>query len=203
MPRSVLPASVLLIFFGASAIGNTKGAEAVKSDVPLGADEVAIYKTVLQQYVASKGEDRLNVSARTYPFDPNSHRSSVTADCLRGIELQNLASVAHTFHVLTPEVLTVKKTRLVDPNKQAQIVRENDPDKTMRKGKSVSEAVNEAYSTALFSLSEIAFDKEKRHAIVSYSYWCGALCGHGSTLVFEKVGNTWKKMDRRCGGWIS
>ena len=101
MPRSVLTAAVLLVF-GASGIGNTKGTKAVKSDVPLGADEVAIYKTVLQQYTARKGEDRLNVSVRTYPFDPNSHRSSVTAECLRGIELQNLATVAHTFHVLAP-----------------------------------------------------------------------------------------------------
>jgi hypothetical protein len=202
MARSVLTA-VFLIFFGASVIGNTKSAEAVKSGIPLGADEIAIYEAVLQQYVTRKEADRLNVSVRTYPFDPNSHRSSVTADCLRGIELQNLASVAHTFHVLTPKVLAVKNTRLVDPDKQSQVVRENDPDKTMRKGKSVSEAVNEAYSTALFSLSEIAFDKEKRHAVVSYSYWCGALCGRGSTLVFEKVGNTWKEMDRHCGGWIS
>jgi hypothetical protein len=129
--------------------------------------------------------------------------SGVTADCLRGIELQNLASVGHTFHVLTRNVLTVKNTTLVDPEKQSEIVRENDPDKTMRKGKSVSEAVNGAYSTALFSLSEIAFDKKNRHAVVSYSYWCGALCGNGSTLVFEKVGSSWKKMDRHCGGWIS
>lgn len=203
MLRSVSTATVLLILFGASVLGNTRPAEPVKSNVPLCADEIAIYGAVLRQYVTSKATDRLNVSARTYPFDPDSHANGVTADCLRGIELQNLASVAHTFHVLTPNVLTVKKARLVDPDKQSQVVRENDPDKTMRKGKSVSEAVNDAYSTALFSLSEIAFDKEKRHAVVSYRYWCGALCGHGSTLVFEKVGNTWKKMDRHCGGWVS
>ena len=203
MPRPVLTAALLLIFFGVSVLGNTRSAEPVKSNVPLSDDEIAIYQVVLQQYVTSKEADRLDVSVRTYPFDPNSHRSGVTADCLRGIELQNLASIAHTFHLLTPNVLTVKNSRLVDPDKQSQIVRENDPDKTMRKGKSVSEAVNEAYSTALFSLSEIAFDKENRHAVVSYSYWCGALCGHGSTLVFERVGNIWKKMDRHCGGWIS
>lgn len=203
MPRSLLTAAVLLIFFGASVLGNARRAEPAKSDVPLSADEIAIYEAVLQQYVGRKEADRLNVSVRTYPFDPNSHRSGVTADCLRGIELQNLAKVVLTFHVLTPNLLTVKNMRLVDPDKQTQVVRENDPDKTMRKGKSVSQAVNDAFSTALFSLSEIAFDKENRHAVVSYSYWCGALCGHGSTLVFEKVGNTWKKMDRHCGGWIS
>ncbi len=204
MPRSFLTASALLIFFGVSAmIDNARGAGAIESDVPLTPDEVAIYKTVLQQYLAGSARQRLNVSVRTYPFDPNSHPGSVGVDCLRGIELQDLQKVAHTFHVLTFGVLTLKNTRLVDPDKQSEIVRENDPDKTMREGKSVSEAVNEAFSTGLFSLSEIAFDKEKRHAVVSYSYRCGALCGQGSTLVFEKVGNSWKKMDRRCGGWIS
>lgn len=203
MPRSVSTVSILLAFFLASVIGNAISGEAIKSDVPLSADEIAIYKTVLQQYVARKGQNQLNVSVRTYPFDPTSHPGSVTADCVRGIALQDLQSAAHKFHVLTHNVLTVKNARLVDPNKQAEIVRKNDPDKTMREGKSVSQAVNEAFSTGLFSLSEIAFDKEKRHAVVSYSYRCGALCGNGSTLVFEKVGNSWRKMDGHCGGWIS
>jgi hypothetical protein len=202
MPRSLLTAALLLTLFRTSVVGNTRRGEPIKSNVPLTADEIAIYEAVLQQYVISKEADRLNVSVRTYPLDLSSH-NGVTADCLRGIELQDLASVAHTFHVLTPNVLTVKNMRLVDPDKQSQIVRENDPDKTMRNGKSVSEAVRDAYSTALFSLSEIAFDKENHHAVVSYRYWCGARCGHGSTLVFEKVGNTWKKMDRHCGGWVS
>ncbi len=170
MPRSVLTAAVLLIFFGASVLGNTAPAEPVKSKVPLSADEIAVYGAVLRQYITSKATDRLNVSERTYPFDPDSRGSGVTADCLRGIELQNLAGVAHTFHVLKPNVLTVKNARLVDPGKQSQVVRENDPDKTLRKGKSVSEAVHDAYSTALFLLSEIVFDKEKRHAVVSYRY---------------------------------
>jgi hypothetical protein len=93
--------------------------------------------------------------------------------------------------------------RLVDPGKQAKLVRENDPYNTMLKGATASGAVRKAYSTALFSLSEIAFDREQRHAAVSYSFWCGGLCGHGYTLIFEKIGNGWKKTDRHCGGWIS
>jgi hypothetical protein len=141
----VLTAALLLSFLGVSVLGNTRSAEPVKSNVPLSDDEIAIYRLVLQQYVTGKEAYRLNVSVRTYPFDPNSHGSGVTADCLRGIELQNLASIAHTFHLLTPNVLTAKSTRLVDPDKQSQIVRENDPHKTMGKGKSVSAAVNEAF----------------------------------------------------------
>jgi hypothetical protein len=36
------------------------------------------------------------------------------------------------------------------------------------------------------SLKEIAFDKDRHYAVVSYSFWCGSLCGHGKTMVFEK-----------------
>jgi hypothetical protein len=82
-------------------------------------------------------------------------------------------------------------------------VRSNDPDKTMRKGKSVESAVASAFATGLFSMSEVGFDKERRHAVVSFSFWCGSLCGNGSTLVFEKIGQEWRITDRNCGGWIS
>jgi hypothetical protein len=93
--------------------------------------------------------------------------------------------------------------RLVDPKKQTKIVHDNDPDKTMREGKSVDSAVKAAFGTGLFSLSEIAFDKARTHAVVSYTFWCGSLCGNGATWVFEKVGNEWKQTDRNCGGRIS
>jgi hypothetical protein len=93
--------------------------------------------------------------------------------------------------------------RLVDPDRQVAIVRSNDPDKTIRAGKTVADAVRDAYSAGLFSMSEIAFDKERRYALISYSYWCGALCGSGATLLFEKIGDKWMNTGRNCGGWIS
>lgn len=168
----------------------------VKNKDPLSADEIAIYRVVLQQN-APEGSEYLNVSARTYPFDPPS------GECLKGIELQNSINVSRSFHDLTPNVLSGKNMKLVNPGDQAKIVRENDPSKTIRKGKPVQSAVEKAFSTALFSLSEIAFDKEHNHAVMSYSVWCGSLCGHGYTLIFEKVGNNWRKTDRICSGWIS
>jgi hypothetical protein len=90
---------------------------------------------------------------------------------------------------------------LVDAKKQAAIVRRNDPDN--RVGKSVHDAVRDAFATGLFSVSEIAFDKEHQHALVSYGFYCGSLCGNGATVIFEKVGDVWKKTDRMCGGWVS
>jgi hypothetical protein len=93
--------------------------------------------------------------------------------------------------------------RLVDPQKQTKTVRSNDPSKTIHKGKPVEDAVENAFSTALFSMSEIAFDREHRFAVVSYRFWCGSLCGNGSTLVFKKVKGEWRNANRHCGGWIS
>jgi len=73
----------------------------------------------------------------------------------------------------------------------------------MREGKSVEDAVRNAFATGLFSMSEIAFDKDHHHAVVSYSFWCGFLCGHGKTVVFEKVNGMWRNTNRNCGGWVS
>lgn len=122
---------------------------------------------------------------------------------MNGIQLENLAGLAHSFHDLTPEVLPAKNIKLVDPKQQSKIVRDNDPDKTRREGKSVHSAVEGAFATALFSMSEIAFDRGRSHAVVSYHFWCGSLCGNGATLIFQKVDGEWKKTGRNCGGWIS
>lgn len=73
----------------------------------------------------------------------------------------------------------------------------------MRKGVSVDAAVNNAFKNGLFELSEIAFDKAHRRAIVSYSFVCGSLCGNGGVWLFEKVDGVWKKSENVCGGWIS
>jgi hypothetical protein len=174
-----------------------------KSTAPLSADEVAIYRAVLRHYVP-QGAASLNVSEATYPLDPiNSMNHLSKEECLKGIELANLDETAHSFHDLTPEILSGKNMRLVDSSKQRKIVMANDPDKTMREGKSVGNAVSDAFSTALFSMSEIAFDKQHRYAVVSYRFWCGSLCGNGSTLVFENFGGEWRKTDRICGGWVS
>jgi hypothetical protein len=117
--------------------------------------------------------------------------------------VDDLSTRWHSFHELTPDVLPSKNMTLVDPKRQAKIVRNNDPSTTIQQGKPVHSAVEKAFSTGLFSLSEIAFDKSHHYAIVSFGFWCGSLCGHGSTLIFENVSGQWKRTDRNCGGWVS
>ncbi|MGD0791531.1 MAG: hypothetical protein ABR920_07145 [Terriglobales bacterium] len=166
-------------------------------------DEVAIYRAVIQSWV-SDDPTSLNVSARTFPLDESSPSSGVSeCECLKGIQVESLLSAFHSFHYLTPDALPRRNMRLVDADKQAIIVARNDPGNIIGKGKPLEGAVRNAFATGLFSMSEIAFDREHRHALVSYSFSCGSLCGNGATFVFEKVGGEWKRTDRMCGGWVS
>jgi hypothetical protein len=174
----------------------------LKSATPISADETAIYKAVLRIYSDNK-DTSLNVSDKTYPLDPAASTTGFAQPgCLNGIQLENLSAVSHSYHELSAEILPSKAMRLVDPKTHAKIVRSNDPSNTIRKGKPVKDAVAAAFTTGLFSMSEIAFDNEHQFAAVRYSFWCGSLCGHGSTLVFQKVNGEWRKL-RNCGGWVS
>lgn len=204
--RKVLFAAIVLGVALPHSLASSQAQKPTKSTESLTADEITIYRAVLQRNAPdnSGAPGTLNVSAITYPLDPSSPLSGLSdSSCLKGIQLDNLATASRSFHELSQDILPNKVGRLVDPKKQKKIVHDNDPDKTMREGKSVDTAVKGAFGTALFSLSEIAFDKERTHAVVSYSFWCGSLCGNGATWVFEKVGNEWKKTDRNCGDWIS
>jgi hypothetical protein len=65
--------------------------------------------------------------------------------------------VSHSYHELPPEVVPSKAMTLVGPETQARIFHSNDPSNTIRKGKPVKDAVAAAFTTGLFSMSEIAF----------------------------------------------
>src|SRR5580658_2800120 len=113
----------------------------IKNTALLSADEIAIDRAVLRPYQSSDSGS-LNVSARTYPLDAASPMIGLAdRECLKGIQLENLAGLAHSFHDLTSAVLPAKNIKLVDPKQQSKIVRDNDPDKTIRDGRSVHTAV--------------------------------------------------------------
>jgi hypothetical protein len=165
----------------------------------LSPDEVAVYRTVLQQQ-AHRGWSHLNISIRTMPLSSHDFES---CECFDGLELDDLSAAFHSVHLLTADILAGKQMHLVDPERQSSVVRENDPSNTIRAGTSIKDAVKSAFAGGLFTMSEIAFDKDGRYAIVSYGFRCGMLCGHGATLVLEKIGNEWKVSSRDCGSWIS
>jgi hypothetical protein len=138
----------------------------VKAATPLSADEVAIYKAILQSYANEAGV--LNVDATTVPLDFN----SLSKDgCLQGIQLENIYAASHSFHELPPEILAGTNGKLVDEKTRAKNGR--------------------------FSLTEIAFDKDRRYAVVNYGFWRGSL-GDGRKVVFEKANGVWRDAHRSC-----
>jgi hypothetical protein len=104
---------------------------------------------------------------------------------------------------VSSEVADRGHVRLVDPERQASTVERNDPSRKIRDGESVEDAVKGAFASGLLQVSEIAFDRNHRYAVMRFSFSCGMLCGHGGTMVFEKRKGEWKPTKRRCGFWIS
>jgi hypothetical protein len=169
---------------------------------PLSDEQVEIYRDFLKTYSNEGKSEHFNLGNRTDPLDLTGE--GIRRACLLGIELENEKEAATTFHRFDPKVNLSQKITLVDPGRQAALVRENDPNNTIFKAhKSVKEAVESAFATGLLTLSEIAFEKTHQFAVMSYSFVCGGLCGNGETIVFKKVGGKWERTERTCESWIS
>jgi len=188
---------VLAVFCAVAQEKSTK--PAVGTDT-LTDEQLAVYRAVLRHYMkGSRG--KLNLSSETYPM-------KLDKDCAKGIKPEQTENeVVHTFTAAAaPNVI------LVDPKQQKTKIEQNDPQNLMKKAidegakiseRQIDESVELAFSTGLFSLSEIIFDKGHHHAIVSYSFHCGMLCGHGDDLVLIRTGSTWK-VKGSCGPiWVS
>jgi hypothetical protein len=193
------------ILFAISSVANAQEdvPKPKVSDAPLTSEQVAIYRAVLSTYL--KGSDRvLNLANITELLD------RTDTECFKGLNLEAALGTTAFIHRIGPELM-VDKIVLVDPDRQQGTIKENDPEKLMRKviddheqitDEQLDKSLERAFSSGLFTLSEIAFDKEHRRAVVSYGFVCGALCGHGNLLVLKKVGHNWK-VSKRCGGWVS
>jgi hypothetical protein len=195
---------MICVLFAISPVANAQE-DAPKpevSDAPLTSEQVAIYRAVLSTYL--KGSDYvLNLANLTEPLD------RTDTECFSGLNLEAASGTTTFIHRIGPELMA-DKIVLVDPDRQQGAIRENDPGKLMRKAiddheqitdEQLDKSLKRAFSSGLFKLSEIGFDKEHRHAVVSYGFVCGALCGHGNLLVLKKVGHNWK-VSKRCG-WVS
>lgn len=164
-------------------------------------EQLAVYRAVLNDYMKDS-PGALNLSSKTHPLE-------FDTGCVQGFspdQTGNSVPVVHVFAAApAPHVV------LVDPEQQESKVRENDPQNLMKKAIDEREPVTDeqlnkslklAFSTGLFSVSEIIFNKGHRSAMVDYRFWCGSLCGHGNTLVLEKARNGWK-LRKTCSSWIS
>ena len=173
---------------------------------PLTKEQVAVYRAVLGDYT-KEVEDSLNLDSKTEPLDRSGH--FFDDGCAEGLELENTS--VPMIHHLDRRVVTSSKIVLADGDRQQKTIAENDPQNLVKKAveghenvsdKQLKDSVTQAINTGLFTFSEIAFDKPHRHAVVSYAFVCGGLCGHSNTVVLKKNRRTWKIINT-CGGWIS
>lgn len=190
------------------AVAGDKQPKPTLSKDPLTQEQIAVYRAVLADYLKGS-EGTLNLANKTSPVERSG--SFWPEDCVKSLELEPVPKSGPVVHAFDPAIDLGVKIVIVDPEAQAKLVKTNDPGNVIhssaQSGTPLSDdqigaAVKKAFETAQFTLSEIIFDKEHKHAVVSYSFHCGALCGHGATVILERGDASWK-IKNRCSSWIS
>jgi hypothetical protein len=192
--------ALMLYFAGLAVAQEAVDAKPKVSDQPLTAEQLAVYRTVLHGWMENE-LSAINLSVQTVPLTTSGLFGY--EGCDKGLELEPASpSVVHRFRSADLPQLGSDKIGLVDPERQRREVADNDPRKTIGEGRSIEDAVRNGFAHSLITLSEIRFDKEHKHAIVSYGFFCGSLCGNGGTVVLEKVDGAWQRKSH-CSDWIS
>lgn len=197
--------AMMIGFIPAALAQSVEGSRAILSKDPLTPEQIAIYRTFLEQY-DNGGEKPLHLANRTEALvDPDLEENKEPGSdaCLKGVEIAWDKQATGVEHIMDPSLAFPGRIVLVDPDQQEVAIKANDPSKTMQEGKTSEEAVNKAFSTGLLTLSEIAFDKKHSVAVMSFSFWCGRTCGHGAILIFKKKHARWRIQKKPCVEWVS
>lgn len=179
-----------------TAVATAADNKPIISQSPMSADQIAVYQAFLASYANGSKSAHLNLANRTYPLSEDGR-----ANC-SNMQLDKEIHSEFVIHQFSEDTALSLNITLVDPEKQRKKVKQNDPSRTMQQGKPVDDAVRIAFAAGLLSLSEVAFDKDHEHAVMSFSFVCGSLCGHGETIVLEKKDGKWKR-SKQCSSWIS
>ena len=196
--------AVLALFFVATlalaAAQDPRGAKPKVSEKPLTEEQLAVYRSILGNWM--EGElSTVNLSIQTQPIESDDPFGA--GDCAKGLDLEPAQpALVHRFRTQDLPQLGSSKIVLVDPDRQRKEVADNDPERTIRNGKSIEDAVSNGFAHGLVTLSEIRFSKDHKLAIVSYGFFCGSLCGNGGAVVLEKTETGWRRKSR-CSEWIS
>jgi hypothetical protein len=200
--RILVRSSILVLALSAIAAAAALHAQEAKpkvSDKPLTAEQLAVYRVILHGWT-DDGKSTVNLGIETGPLSTG---ASDAGECAKGLNLEpDSPALVHRFRATDLPQLGSDKIGLVDPEKQTEEIKENDPERTIGKGRSIDDAVSNAFAHGLVTLSEIRFDKDHKHAMVSYSFFCGGLCGNGGAVVLEKIDGVWKRKTS-CSDWIS
>jgi hypothetical protein len=195
----------LVFFFCAATVSGQNDAKPAVSPDSFTSEQLAVYRAVLPGAIQSaqtdKGATPVNLADLTTSLA--SAAPTADAECGKGLDLEpQSSSVIHQIRPGDLALLGASNLRLLDPQRGAQEVKDNDPEKSLRRGSSVDDAVRNGFAHGLLTLSEIRFDKSHTHAIVAFSFVCGSLCGHGETLILKKTDSGWQRSGS-CDTWIS
>lgn len=197
---------VLVAAFGLAAglglalLGQQDKPKPKVSDQPLNAEQLAVYRGFFTSWFSDEPA-QANLSVVTEPINEND--MGYDKQCAALEDSEPAPRELHRFRPEDVSDLGPVKLRLIDADRGSAEVKENDPEKGMREGKTVDAAVENGFRHGLFSLSEIRFNRQHTRAAVTYSFVCGGLCGNGGTMVMARQADgKWKRV-KSCGGWVS
>jgi hypothetical protein len=153
-------------------------AQAPTAGPHLSDDEIAIYRTYLET-VAKKAT--VHLGNRTAAIT-----GSLDQPCLTNFGITIPEAANHAGSGFDSALIKGLKVQLVDADAQKGIV-------------AATKDAKEASSTALYTLSPVAFDKDHQHAAMQYAIFCGDRCSNRALLIFEKVKGQWRWTGRFCG----
>jgi hypothetical protein len=169
---------------------------------PLTAEQVAIYRVVLQEY---KDDSPLHLANRTDPFELEIFEANKSRLQSEGI-LLNMAKRS-VFHDLSRDVELDPRVVLIDPGKR-EIVKKNDPTDLLRNLFNGQPPVDRcdldklearyAFATEMITFSEIAFNKQHTRAALWESISYSRLEGESCMMVLKKVRGKWKMSTTGC-----
>ena len=188
--RAILIASALMsttaVLFAAPAITNNR------------VQKIEVYRAFVSSYAEGNAVNLSNVT----------HRFDATSEAIIACAPSAFVTTAISRHFRTQSFaqsdFPEDSVRIVDPGVQIALMRAHDPSATIAEGSDVDDAVGAAFAAGLLQVSDIGFDISGQHALLTYSFSCGSLCGHGGTALFDRVGDRWVWSQRSCGPeWMS
>lgn len=136
-----------------------------------------------------------NTAVRPTPEDIGQYN-----ECVSGGTGRSVHWITSTTDVdLNSALSSLPRVNLVDPKHWQPV----DPGRFIAKGQSVGAAVDAGIANGLMTLGAISFNEAHDTAMLTFSFVCGSLCGHGGVAMFKKTSKGWVQSKQPCGSWIS
>lgn len=155
--------------------------------------KLEVYRAFVSAY--SEGY-RINLANVTTRFDAETQG---VISCAPTVLATTLVSRLFRTTTLNQSDFPNSSIHIVDPEDQAAQVRIHDPGMNISSESDIDRAVADAFEAGLLQVSEVGFDVTGQHAILTFSFTCGGLCGHSGTALFDRVGDRWVWSQRSCG----